>query len=196
MIGIINYEAGNIASVSNALNTIGARFVVTDDATVLQRCNGIILPGVGAAPGAMAALKRKGLDDFLFRCDLPVLGICLGMQLLFRESEEGPIDCIGVFPGEVRKFDERRQKVPHMGWNEVRRTKDNHLLHGIQEREYFYFAHSYYVDTGEAAIATTVQAQAFASVIAKGNYYGTQFHPEKSGKAGLTILRNFESLCK
>lgn len=196
MIGIVDYEAGNIASVSNALNAIGAQFVVSGDPTVLKDCGGIILPGVGAAPGAMAALQQRGLGKFLSECTQPLLGICLGMQLLYQSSEEGKTTCIGVFPGPVMKFDETRQKVPHMGWNEVRRTGNSPLLNGISKKEYFYFAHSYYVNPDSFTVATSSQDRDFAAVVVSGNHYGVQFHPEKSGTAGLAVLYNFEMLCK
>jgi imidazole glycerol-phosphate synthase subunit HisH len=196
MIGIVDYEAGNIASVSNALNAVGARFVVSGDPSVLNTCGGIILPGVGAAPGAMAALKQRGLGKFLSQCRRPLLGICLGMQLLYESSEEGETMCIGVFPGPVKKFDETRQKVPHMGWNEVYCTRVNPLMGGVGTKEYFYFANSYFIEPDSLTVATSSQDRAFAAVVASGNYYGVQFHPEKSGAAGLAVLRNFDALCK
>jgi imidazole glycerol-phosphate synthase subunit HisH len=196
MIGIVDYEAGNIASVSNALNAVGARFMVSGDPTVLKDCDGIILPGVGAAPGAMAALRQRDLGKFLSQCTQPLLGICLGMQLLYQSSEEGKTTCIGVFPGPVMKFDETRLKVPHMGWNEVNSIGKSPLMNGISEKEYFYFAHSYYVKPDPLTVATSTQDQAFAAVVVSGHYYGVQFHPEKSGSAGLAVLHNFDLLCK
>jgi glutamine amidotransferase len=196
MIGIVDYEGGNIASVSNALNTAGARFVVSGDVSVLKDCGGIILPGVGAAPGAMAALQQRGLGKFLSRCTQPLLGICLGMQLLYQSSEEGETTCLGVFPGLVRRFDDTRQKVPHMGWNEVDCSRVNPLMEGIRTKEYFYFANSYFVEPDALTVATSSQDRAFAAVVVSENYYGVQFHPEKSGGVGLAVLRNFDALCK
>jgi len=196
MIGIVDYEAGNIASVSNALSAIDVRFVVSGEPSVLSGCSGIILPGVGAAPGAMSALTRRGLQEFLPQCNQPVLGICLGMQLLFQFSEEGWTPCLGVLPGVVKRFDEKKQKVPHMGWNEVRYSKQHALMTGIRQTEYFYFANSYFADPDDSTIATSCQEGDFAAVVARNNYYGVQFHPEKSGNAGLAVLHNFETLCR
>ena len=196
MIGIVDYEAGNISSVANALSTIQAQFLVSGEPSMLLTCDGIILPGVGAAPGAMAALHHRKLPDFLSHCTKPVLGICLGMQLLYQSSEEGQTACLGIFPGVIKRFDESRQKVPHMGWNEVIQRGKNPLLNGIHEKEYFYFAHSYFAETDAITFATSSQVGIFAAAVAKNNYYGVQFHPEKSGKAGLKILQNFEALCK
>jgi glutamine amidotransferase len=196
MIGIVDYEAGNISSVSNALTTIGSEFVVSADPSVLLRCAGVILPGVGAAPGAMAALKRRGLIEFLSHSTQPVLGICLGMQLLFQFSEEGGTTCLGVFPGTVKKFDDSKQKVPHMGWNEVRCTGNTMLMNGSREKEYYYFAHSYFAELDAVTVATSSLDTLFAAVVARDNYFGVQFHPEKSGDAGLAILHNFDTLCK
>lgn len=196
MIGIVDYEAGNIASVTNGLRAIGAQFIVSSDPTALRTCDGIILPGVGSAPGAMSALRRRGLDSFLVQNSRPLLGICLGMQLLYESSEEGKTACLGLLTGSVRKFDASKQKVPHMGWNEVRRTKEVTLLNGIRDAEYFYFAHSYFAGVDSSVVAVSVESHEFAAVVANGNCYGTQFHPEKSGDAGLKLLRNFEDLCK
>jgi len=196
MIGIVDYEAGNISSVSNALKVIGSEFTVSSVPSDLLRCDGIILPGVGAAPGAMAALSRRGLLEFLQNCTQPLLGICLGMQLLYQSSDEGKTKCLGVFPGTVRKFDESSRKVPHMGWNDIRRTRSNALIEGLRGKEYFYFAHSYFVEPDALTVAVSNHTNDFATVVASGNYYGVQFHPEKSGESGLAVLRNFDVLCK
>ena len=195
MIGLVNYEAGNMSSVSNALSTIGAPFIVSGDAGVLAQCNGIILPGVGAAAGAMASLQRQALAGFLSKLTIPVLGICLGMQILYKESEEGMTACLAVLPGTVKKFTGNASKVPHMGWNLVETLAKNPLL-GNPRGEYFYFAHSYYVEVDEYTAAVARDGDTFAAVVVKDNYFGVQFHPEKSGVAGLNLLRNFTSICK
>jgi glutamine amidotransferase len=195
MIGIVDYEAGNIASVSNALSTINADFVVSNDAKVLAGCSGIILPGVGAAPGAMASLAAIGIVDFLKSVTKPFLGICLGMQLLYESSEEGNTKCIGVLPGTVARFDSRAAKIPHMGWNVVERRKTIPLMDGLADSEHFYFAHSYYAGIQPSTVATTDIGFPFTSVVQSGNFTGVQFHPEKSGKAGFTLLRNFIASC-
>ncbi|MBI3765307.1 MAG: imidazole glycerol phosphate synthase subunit HisH, partial [Ignavibacteriales bacterium] len=181
MIGVVDYEAGNISSISNALSRIGAEFIVSGEVAPLSRCDGIILPGVGAAPGAMVSLQKRGLTEFLSTFRNPLLGICLGMQLLYQESEEGPTTCLGVLPGVVRKFNGSTSKIPHMGWNVVERTSEIALMQGIDRREYFYFAHSYYAEVDASSVAATKEGVLFAAVIAKENYFGVQFHPEKSG---------------
>jgi glutamine amidotransferase len=195
VIGVVDYEAGNIASVANALAAIGARFVVSGDAATLGACRGIILPGVGAAPGAMASLRRQGLPDFLAHAQIPVLGICLGMQLLYGASEEGATACLGVWPGTVKKFPAGVAKIPHMGWNVLARRAAHPLLAGIGDAEHFYFAHSYYADAGPSTVAASENGTPFAAVVADGLYAGVQFHPEKSGRAGLALLKNFDALC-
>lgn len=195
MIGVVDYEAGNIASVSNALTSIGAKFVISSDTNVLETCGGIILPGVGSAVGAMDSLKASGIPDFLRSTPVPILGICLGMQLLYASSEEGPTRCLGILPGKVVRFDSRACKIPHMGWNAIQHLKPTPLLEGIEEGQHFYFAHSFYVEVDESAVATTEEGLSFASVVQKDNYTGVQFHPEKSGKSGLAVLSNFVRTC-
>lgn len=196
MIGVVDYEAGNIASVSSALSTVGAEFTVSGKSETLSSCSGIILPGVGAAPGAMASLQERGLQEFLKSTRIPLLGICLGMQLLYDESEEGPTRCLGVIPGTVKKFDRQLSKVPHMGWNVVRQRSAIPLMEGIAAIEYFYFAHSYYAQADHRTVAETEESFPFASVVQEDNYLGVQFHPEKSGRAGLSVLKNFVAVCK
>ncbi len=196
MIGIVDYEAGNMASVSNGLATIGAKFIVSNDTQRLSECSGIILPGVGAAPGAMASLELNSLNTFLKNVSVPFLGICLGMQLLFETSEEGPTRCLGIIDGSIKKFDGRTSKIPHMGWNVVEQQSANPLLDGIPKKEYFYFAHSYYAPLDGGAVAVTNEGVRFTSVLQVRNVMGVQFHPEKSGKAGLRLLKNFVNLCR
>jgi|WetSurMetagenome_2_1015567.scaffolds.fasta_scaffold235723_2 imidazole glycerol-phosphate synthase subunit HisH len=196
MIGVVEYEAGNIQSVSNALGTIGAEHLVTSDRKELSKCDGIILPGVGAAPGAMAALKRRDLTGFLKDVRLPFLGICLGMQLLYEYSEEGGTECLGVLPGTVRRFDPAVvTKVPHMGWNDVEWTGPTGLRSGEETGDFYYFAHSYYSEIGEWTTGVSSDGIRFTAAICRANFLGVQFHPEKSGDKGLKLLRRFISLC-
>lgn len=196
MIGVVDYEAGNIASISNALTAIGAEFIVSGDSRKLECCSGIILPGVGAAPGAMASLVQHELAEFLKRASVPFLGICLGMQLLYENSEEGSTACLGILHGAVKKFDKRTPKIPHMGWDVVEQSSSIPLMERISTREYFYFAHSYYSPVDATTVAFTDEGARFASVIQSGTVMGVQFHPEKSGNAGLKLLKNFANLCK
>ena len=196
MIGIVDYDAGNIASVSNALSAIGTKFIATADVSILQQCEGIILPGVGSAQTAMASLSKNRLVQFLAEVQTPLLGICLGMQVLHESSEEGNVACLGVMNGKVRKCDASFGKIPHMGWNGVTKIRENPLLDGIGDGQSFYFAHSYFVDDGLNTTAVTEQGISFSSVVRKQNCFGVQFHPEKSGAAGLKVLRNFDSICR
>jgi glutamine amidotransferase len=196
MIGIIDYEAGNLASVTNALRSIGAGVVVSADASQLGRCSGIILPGVGAAPLAMDSLVRRDLVGFIRALKVPFLGICLGMQVLYEASREGDTTCLGIVPGTVEAFDLRAARVPHMGWNEVIFEADGAEGPRIVPDGHYYFAHSYYAPIGPATSSTAECGARFSAVIRKDNYYGVQFHPEKSGPAGLQVLRNFCGLCE
>jgi glutamine amidotransferase len=195
MIGIVAYEAGNIASVSNALGNLGVPFVVADDIDRLSQCDGIILPGVGAAPGAMEALARRNLIHFLRDYSRPLLGICLGMQLLFDSSEEGSTTCIGIIEGSVRAMNNDVAKVPHMGWKRVDHRADFPLALTLPKGAYFYFAHSYYAPVVPPTRATAECGITFSAAIQKGNFFGVQYHPEKSGRDGLTVLKNFISIC-
>ncbi|HET8675471.1 MAG TPA: imidazole glycerol phosphate synthase subunit HisH [Blastocatellia bacterium] len=196
MIGVIDYEAGNLASVSNALKTIDVSFIVSPLASRLGDCGGIILPGVGAAPLAMRSLERQELVSFIRELKRPFLGICLGMQLLYDKSEEGDTDCLGIASGLVRRFDETAARVPHMGWNEVIFRTDNGLAEDVGEKASFYFAHSYYAPVGPATSAVTECGTSFSAAIRVGNFFGVQFHPEKSGAAGLKLLKSFCDLCE
>lgn len=195
MIGIIDYEAGNLASVSNALKAIGASFVVSSQTDRLSDCSGIILPGVGAAPLAMRSLHSRGLVRFIQELRQPFLGICLGMQLLYDKSEEGETDCLGIASGVVRRFDDDAERVPHMGWNEVLFRTGNGLAEPTGKKSSFYFAHSYYAPLGAATSAVTECGINFSAAIRVENFYGVQFHPEKSGDAGLNLLKSFCGLC-
>lgn len=191
MIGIIDYEAGNIASVRNALSRLSVDFTVTNDIKKLEQCDGYIFPGVGHAYSAMRSLEEHHLIEWMKNVQKPLLGICLGMQLLFEESEEGSSKGIGVIPGKLKKFDSDLGKVPHMGWNTFTDIKEHNLLRGIGKEDYFYYVHSYYAPVNEFTLATCDYINRFASVVARDNFLGAQFHPEKSGEIGERLLSNF-----
>ncbi len=195
MIGIIDYGAGNVRSVCNALKRLGVDYRVSHTVEELQRARGLILPGVGEARMAMESLNRRGLLEWLRTVEVPFLGICLGMQLLFEQSDERQTDCLGILSGTVVRFDAAHQKVPHMGWNDVRADLRSPLFAGLRERELFYFVHSYYAPTVPETIGTTEYGTVFSSAVQKQNFFGVQFHPEKSGAAGLQLLSNFVTLC-
>jgi glutamine amidotransferase len=194
-LAIIRYNAGNIRSVLFALERIGAQAVVTEDPERIRAAGKVIFPGVGEASSAMRYLKERGLDTLITGLRQPVLGICLGMQLMCRHSEENDTGCLGIFPCEVKRFDagETPLKVPHMGWNTVHSLKGS-LFGQVPEDAYCYFVHSYYATRCEHTVAVTEHAQAFSSALQKDNFYGVQFHPEKSAAVGERILRNFLSL--
>lgn len=191
MIAIINYKAGNLASVSNALDRLEADFIITNKSDELDSADAVIFPGVGHAYSAMASLKENGLDTWLKNTDKPVLGICLGMQLLFESSEEGDTQGLGIIPGRLKKFDSSKQKVPHMGWNTFTSVESHPLLKGISTDHYFYYVHSFYAPVNEFTLAECQYINKFASVVGRDNYLGVQFHPEKSGKTGSILLQNF-----
>ncbi len=195
MIAIIDYEAGNICSVQNALARLGASYELTSDPSVIQQADKVILPGVGNAAKAMESLREKGLADFLRTLRQPVLGICVGLQLLCRSSEEGPTDGLGIFDARVRRFpDAPDAKVPHMGWNSVGNL-DGKLFRDVPGGSYFYFVHSYYPELCPDTIATCRHGETlFSAALRWENFYGTQFHPEKSGSTGATLLKNFLAL--
>jgi glutamine amidotransferase len=192
VIAIIDYKAGNIASVSNALKRLGANYVVTNQHQELDNADKIIFPGVGHARSAMNSLEENGLDSWLKNTQKPVLGICLGMQLLFESTEEGDTKTLGIIAGRLKKFDSTHEKVPHMGWNVFLDFKNHIVLNGTQKNDYVYYVHSYYAPVTPETIATSSYAGVeFASVVAVNNFMGMQFHPEKSGDAGLKLLNNF-----
>jgi imidazole glycerol-phosphate synthase subunit HisH len=202
MIAIIEYNAGNITSVARALHAIGHDFVITDDTKMLDSASHVIFPGVGAAGEAMAYLKDKKLDAWLkicFQSGKPILGICLGTQIILNQSEENDTDCIGLAAGVTKRFPENLQaagralKIPHMGWNRVALKRHHPLFEGIDPAAEYYFVHSYYpAPSDEAAVlGTTDYGMTFCSVLAVKNLVAMQFHPEKSGRPGLRILKNF-----
>lgn len=191
MIAIIQYDAGNTASVKNAVERLGYETILTSDKDELLAADKIILPGVGAAGSAMAALIKTGLHEFIPSIQQPFLGICLGMQLLCKHSEEDATDCLAVFNAMVKKFP-AIANVPHTGWNNLFDYKSS-LLNDVPLNADVYFVHSYYAESSVETGATCDYILPFAAVMQKDNFYGTQFHPEKSGVAGEQILKNFLS---
>ena len=192
---IIKYNAGNICSVDYALRRLGVQPVITSDEALIRSADKVIFPGVGEAETTMHFLRARGWDGLLKELKQPVLGICLGMQLMCRYSEEGDVDCLGIFDAEVKRFVPRchEDKVPHMGWNTVGSLQSG-LFDGVREGEYVYFVHSYYVPVNVYTAAVTDYINPFSAALHKDNYYATQFHPEKSGSVGERILQNFLSL--
>lgn len=192
MIAIIQYNAGNITSVQNALERLGYSSIVTDDPKLIQQAEKVIFPGVGEASSAMQYLKEKGLDEVIKNLKQPVLGICLGQQLLCTFSEEGNTECLGIFDARVKKF-EPKLKVPHMGWNSVSELQTD-LYKGISTEENFYFVHSYYAEISQETTAVCDYIVSFSASMQKDNFYATQFHPEKSSRVGEQLLLNFLKL--
>ena len=192
MTAILQYNAGNIASVKNALDRLGAESVVTSDPALLLAADRLIIPGVGEAGSAMNWLRERELDQLIRNYTKPVLGICLGLQLLCHTSEEGNTTCIGVFDNTVRLFPST-DIIPHMGWNNLADMKGD-LFNGIEESDNFYFVHSYYADVTAETSATTDYILPFSAALQVNNFYATQFHPEKSAEAGERILKNFLAL--
>jgi glutamine amidotransferase len=190
-IGILKYRAGNLASVSNALDRLGAGYIITDSIGDLDKCEAILFPGVGHAASAMEDLRARGLDSWLKKTDKPVLGICLGMQLLFESTEEGDTETLGLLPGRLRKFDPKKGKVPHMGWNRFEILKDHPILKSIDGRHFLYYVHGYYAPINQYTLASCSYISDFSAVVAKDNFIGVQFHPEKSGQIGSMLLQNF-----
>lgn len=196
-IAIIDYNAGNIRSVENALRRLGVEPVITADKQLINEADKVIFPGVGEAATTMSFLRHENMDTLIKGLKQPVLGICLGMQLMCKHSEEGDTDCLGIFDAEVRQFVSQRHedKVPHMGWNTLYDMKaDNYgksLFMDVAEEAYVYFVHSYYVPVGDYTAATTDYILPFSAAIQQDNFYATQFHPEKSGSVGEQILKNF-----
>lgn len=186
---IIDYGAGNVKSVQFALERLGYQAECTNEADKILRADKVIFPGVGEAKSAMKELQRFGLDKIIPELKQPVLGICLGMQLMCEHSEENDTDCLGIFPVEVKKFDETL-KVPHIGWNQVQNLK-GHLFDGVERGEYVYYVHSFYVPENPFSIADTEYGISYSGAIQKDNFYACQFHPEKSGDVGENILKNF-----
>ena len=195
---IIKYNAGNIRSVAFALERIGITPIITDDAEEIRSADKVIFPGVGEASSAMKYLSERKLDEVIKSLTQPVLGICLGVQLMCNFSEEGNTKCLGIFNQDVKKFsqtgaDKGVLKIPQIGWNTIFDLKSS-LFKNIKENSYMYFVHSYFVELGENTIATTNYGINYSSALQKNNFYAVQFHPEKSGKDGEKLLENFIKL--
>jgi imidazole glycerol-phosphate synthase subunit HisH len=189
---IIDSGGANLASLQFALERLGARAVVSSDARTIAASPRVLLPGVGSAADAMRRLRRSGLAELLPTLRQPVLGICLGMQLLFERSAEGATECLGVLPGAVRRLEAARGRpVPHMGWNQLADPREDPLLEGIEPGEYFYFVHGYAAPTSEVTLAEVHYGEALSAAVRRGNFWGTQFHPERSASAGARLLGNF-----
>ena len=212
-LAIVKYNAGNVCSVVNAFRRLGVEPVVTDVADELMRADRVVFPGQGEDSSAMAYLKAHRLDEVIVNLKQPLLGICIGMQLLCRHSEEGDTPCLGVFDAEVKRFlpQSHEEKVPQMGWNEINVKREelnvkreewnvksedsvHPLLKGLGDKPFVYFIHSYYVPLCQETIGVTDYIQPYSSALHKDNFYATQFHPEKSGRVGEQILKNFLDL--
>lgn len=220
MIAIIDYSTGNLRSVQNALSRLGAESIVTSNHEEILSADRVLIPGVGHAAAAMANLQERGLDKLIPTLTMPVLGICIGMQLMCRHSEEGDIQCLSLFDADVKKFTMQDLKVPHMGWNRVWRAANsvqvaeqiacmkqveqmgsleenktvNKFFSNIQDGAYFYYVHSFAPTVCKHTIATTNYGVDFSGALVNGNFFGTQFHPEKSGDVGEMLLKNFLEL--
>ncbi len=192
MIAILKYNAGNIKSVQNALSRLGYESKITDDPSELTKADKVIFPGVGEASSAISYLRERKLDETIISLKQPVLGICLGLQLMCRFSEEGETTCLGIFDADVRLFPPL-DKVPHMGWNNCLSLKGD-LFSGINNEDDLYYVHSYYAEISSCTIATCDYILPFSAAMKKDNFYATQFHPEKSAGSGERILKNFLEL--
>jgi len=193
---IIDYNAGNIRSVDFALKRLGVNSEITNDINKIEKADKVIFPGVGEASSAMAYLKKYKLDEVISGLKQPVLGICIGLQLMCSHSEEGDVECIGIFDEKVKLFDNMEKKalkVPQMGWNTINNVKGS-LFDNSLEGNYVYFVHSYYAETGKNTVAETTYVNPFSAALQRDNFFATQFHPEKSGPVGAKILKNFIEL--
>ena len=194
-VAVVKYNAGNIYSVIHALQRLGVTPVLTDNPEELQKADKVLFPGQGEASNAMRYLREHNLDKVIRDLKNPILGICIGQQLMCRHSEEGDTDCLGIFDADVLRFvpQKHEDKVPHMGWNQLEGPKSE-LFKGFCEGEFVYFVHSFYVPVCENTIATTQYIKPFSAALHKDNFYATQFHPEKSGSVGERIIKNFLEL--
>lgn len=195
MIAVIDITGNNLSSLANALKRLGFNYELTHDPKVIQVATHVILPGVGTASYGMNALRDYGLIDVLTHLTQPLLGICLGMQLLLEYSEEGQVECLGLIPGRAELMPRQEHyPVPHMGWNQLRWCQNTALQQGLSDKDYVYFVHSYALRTTESALARCQYNEEFTAIINKNNIYGMQFHPEKSAETGMILLKNFLSL--
>ena len=194
-VAVVKYNAGNIYSVLSVLQRMGVEPILTDDAKILHQADKVIFPGQGEASNAMQYLRERKLDEVIRSLTQPVLGICIGQQLMCRHSAEGDVDCLGIFDTDVKRFVplKHEEKVPHMGWNDLSNLKSP-LLKDIHEGEFVYFVHSFYVPVCEWTIAQSDYINPFSAAIQRDNFYATQFHPEKSGSVGQRIIQNFLDL--
>ena len=195
-VAIVKYNAGNVHSVQHALQRIGISSVLTDDFELLRRADKVIFPGVGEAQSAMSYLEAHGLRELIIDLKQPVLGICIGMQLLCRHSEEGDVDCLGIFDVNVKRFQspDRSLRIPEVGWNSLHDIRCPELLRGVSEGEYVYYVHSYYAPVCQNTVATTDYILPYSAALQRDNFFAVQFHPEKSGSVGERILHNFVTL--
>lgn len=193
MIAVIDYDTGNLCSVANALGRLGAEYRITSSPEEIRQAERVLLPGVGEASRAMAKLEERGLVETIRSLTQPVLGICIGMQLLCRRSEENDTPCLGIFDNEVQRLSSPELKVPHMGWNTINNLVSP-LFEGIEEGAWVYYVHSFAPTVNADTIAVTGYGGAFSAAIRKNNFYGTQFHPEKSAGTGERILQHFIKL--
>ena len=194
-LAIIDSGGANIGSVTHALKRLGAEPVFTADAATIRSADRVLLPGVGAAGAAMARLNELGLVQCIRELQQPVLGICLGMQLLFEDSTEDDTQCLGIIPGTLKKLEPSEGiRVPHMGWNTITATNTDPLLSGLPEKPWFYFVHSYCAPLGASTLASCLHGESFAAIVRQGNFIGAQFHPERSARSGARLLANFLEL--
>ncbi len=196
-IAIVEGGGANFLSVTTALERLGINYRFTKDAKIIQNADAVLLPGVGTAGFAMRALIESELDKVIPNLTMPVLGICLGMQLLYEYSEEDNVSCLGIIPGRVRKFNSNQELiVPHMGWNNLLLRSDDMITDGVTNKDNVYFVHSYYAPINQATIASCDYGFEFTALTKHNNFYGMQFHPEKSGSIGAKLLANFFALVK
>lgn len=191
-VAIVDTGGANLASLQYAFDRMECHIRVTHDPRVMSESSHVVLPGVGAAPVAMQRLREAGLIETLTSLTQPVLGICLGMQLLFERSEEGPTECLSLLPGTAQRLKSAPGRpIPHMGWNQLEGLRENPLLEGIAPRDYVYFIHSYAVPASQSTLASTEYGGWLSAIVRSGNFCGTQFHPERSGPTGRQLLKNF-----
>ena len=195
MIGLVDYGTGNLTSVANSLDRLKVGYFKGSSASELSRADKIIFPGIGEAKTAMDSIEKQNLVSHIKSLQIPFLGICIGLQILFDHTEERDRDCIGVIGGDIRKFNDNSLKIPQIGWNKVSIKTGSPLFHGIEDEAYFYFVNSYYAPLVSETIAVSEYGIDFTSALQKENFYAVQFHTEKSGLIGEKLLKNFVELC-